>query len=130
MNGRERFELWESAATNDLMANPEKYGAPTFEQFKARRDHYKKNHNTSFGNIERGGEIANRFTKKQIYEINGYRCKTLEEVEKVALSMGLNLQTLSNNYQAQFLPLGGGQAEVLVKFMTPEDRQRRNGPNE
>ena len=127
MNGRQKFELWESATTSDLMNNPEKFGAPTFEQFKARRNHYKKNHNTSFGNIEKGGDISNRFTKKQIYELGGYRCKTLEEVERVALQMGLSLETLSDKYQAQFIPLGGGQAEVLVKFMTPEDKQKWEG---
>lgn len=130
MNGRDRFELWESATTADLMDNPNKFGAPTFQQFKDRRSFYQKNHNTSFGNIEKGGEISNRFTKKQKYELGGYRCNSLEEVERVALNMGLDMKTLSDNYQAIFLPLGGGQADVLVKFMTPEDRQKRDQPNE
>ncbi len=129
MDKRDQFEMWESATTDDLMSNPEKFGAPTFEKFMARRKHYQANHSTIFGRIETGGQIANRFTKKQKYELGGYQCKTLEEVEKVALNMGLKLQDLAQNYTAEFIPLGGGNADVLVKFMTQADRQKRDQPH-
>ena len=123
ISAREKCDLWESATTDDIMNNPEKFGAPTFEAFKRQRDKYMKNHNQTFDRIEKGGSVANRFTKKQVYEIEGYRCKTLEEVERVALNMGIDLNTMK--YSAEFCPLGGGQADVLVKFMSESDRNRR-----
>lgn len=116
--------MWESASVNDIMTNPSKYGAPTFDTFKSNRDNYIQNHNKTFGTIDKGGAVSNRYTKKQIYEIEGYRCKTLEEVERVALDLGINLRALK--YEAQFLPLGGGQADVLVKFISQVDKQKRD----
>lgn len=124
ISAREKCELWESATTQDIMENPDKFGAPTFDMFKSHRDKYIENHNQNFGRIEQGGAVANRYTKKQIYEIEGYRCKTLEEVERVANSMGINLKKMK--YTAEFLPLGGGQADVLVKFMSESLRNMRD----
>lgn len=124
MDSRTKFELWESATTHDIMNNPVKYGAPTLQDFKSRRSYYANGHNKTFGRIDKGGAIANKYTKKQIFEIEGYRCKTLEEVERVALNLGLDLKTLK--YQAHFLPLGGGSADMLVKFISEADLQKRN----
>lgn len=124
LNSRDKFELWESATTQDIMEQPEKFGAPTLEQFRKKRDFYQKNHNSVFGRIDTGGKITNRFTKKQKFEIDGYRCNTLEEVERVARDMGLNLDAIAKEYKAEFIPLGGGQADVLVRFMSPEYRMR------
>ena len=123
-SAREKFQLWESATTQDIMENPEQFGAPTLEQFRKRRDFYQKHSNTVFDRIDKGGKISNRFTKKQKFEIDGYRCNTLEEVEHVAKNEGIDLDAVAKNYTAEFQPLGGGQADVLIRFMSPEYKSR------
>ncbi len=124
MDSRTKFEMWESATTHDLQNNPLKYGAPTLKNFIKRLDYYRNGYEKTFGRVDKGGAIANKFTKKQIFEIEGYRCKTLEEVERVAGDMGLDLDALK--YQGHCLPLGGGSADMLIKFISEADLQKRN----
>lgn len=123
-SARDKFQLWESATTQDIMENPEKFGAPTLEQFIQRRNFYQKQYDSVFGRIDLGGKISNRYTDKQLFEIDGYRCKSLEEVERIARSEGIDLDAVAKNYTAEFQPLGGGKATVLIRFMSPEYKAR------
>ncbi len=112
-------------STDDIYEDPHAYGAPTFEEFKKNRERYMGRDDDSLASVSKGGEISNRFTQKHIYEIEGYRCKTLEEVERIAKSQGIALRDL--DYKAILIPQGAGKGNLLVKFVSKEERSRRAG---
>jgi len=112
---------------DDIMENPHKFGAPTFEE-------YKKNRNKWFPMIhanEESGMIALtdgpvRFRKdlKNIkLQVNGFDMKP-EQVEKALGDYGytladIDLENRSSRLKKdiQMMPLGGGKYDVVVNFL-------------
>ena len=121
------LEHWQDATMEDLQRDPEKYGAPTFEQFKANRDKWLGRWDDKFAEVDRGSQMGglNRMIKKYKFEVEGYRCDSLEECEKVASSLGIDLKSNLYKYEAVLVPQGGGTCDVLVKFMSKDERERR-----
>ena len=110
---------------NDILASPNKYGAPSFQEFKRNREKWMGRDDDKLASADEGSRVlknGNR-VKKHIYEIEGHRCKNLEQVEKTASNLGLNIKDL--DYRPEVLPLGGGKCDVLVKFVSREERKRR-----
>jgi len=117
------LDKFHGISTDDIAQNPHKYGAPTFEEFKRNREKYIGRWDDGFSQIERGPDRFRKDLRKIHYEIEGVRCKTLEEVEKRAAEMGINLNT--EKYQPEMIPQGGGKYELLVKFVSTDERKRR-----
>lgn len=113
-----------SPTSDEIDADPASVGMPTFDEFKKNPDIIRGKQDEVFASAEKGGEIANAFTKKHIYEIAGYRVKSLAEVEKIATDRGIPLREL--DYRAVCIPCGAGKADVLVKFMSKQEIARRN----
>jgi hypothetical protein len=91
---------------NDIYENPKSFGMPTFEEFKKNPERWTGRSDASLAEVSEGGlEVKSKY-RKQTYEIEGYRCKTLEEVERIALSQGIKLKEL--DYRPQMIPQGGG----------------------
>ena len=99
-----------------------KMGAPTFQEFKKNREKWVGRDDDVLARADKGGNI-NRVTKKHIYEIEGHRCKSLEEVERVAASKGIPLREL--DYQPKVIPGIGHKCDVLVKFVPKHVRDKR-----
>lgn len=107
----------------EILENPSKFGMPTFEEFARNSEKYLGREDDGFAQVDRGSRNLDRHVERHIYEIEGYRCKTLEEVERVAASQGIALGEL--DYQPQVIPLGGGKCNILVKFVSKVERQKR-----
>jgi hypothetical protein len=108
---------------NDIYENPKSFGMPTFEEFKKNPERWTGRTDASLAEVSEGGlEVKSKY-RKQTYEIEGYRCKTLEEVERIALSQGIKLKEL--DYRPQMIPQGGGQWDILIKFVSKHERKRR-----
>ena len=119
----DRLKQLSEATFDDVMEDPKKFGLPTFDEFA-------KNPDTLFGRederlqeVERGSTNLNRVVKRYIYEIEGYRCKSLEEVERVARSMGIDLREM--DYQPQMETNTGGKFDIKVKFVSRSERIKR-----
>ncbi len=110
-------------STDDIYEDPHAYGAPTLEEFKRNKEKYLGRDDEALSSVSKGGEISNNFTQKHVYEIEGYRCKTLEEVERVALSQGIPLRSL--DFRAILIPQGAGKGNLLIKFISKDERVRR-----
>jgi hypothetical protein len=108
---------------NEVLENPHYYGLPTFEEFAKNSEKYVGREDDAFAQVDAGSKQLDRHVKKHIYEIEGYRCKTLEEVEQVAKSQGIFSNGLE--YQPQVIPLGGGRCDILVKFVSKSEREKR-----
>lgn len=109
---------------DDLVQDPKKYGAPTFKEFCENYDKITKR--DSFGVIDKGSDLFKKsnIVKRHVFEIEGHRCKTLEQVERIAKEYGWDLHQL--DYRPEVIPLGGGKADILVKFVSKADRERRH----
>lgn len=119
----EKLKALGESTFQEVMEDPKKFGLPTFDEFV-------KNPDTLFGRederlqeVERGSTNLNRVVKRYIYEIEGYRCKSLEEVERVARSMGIDLREM--DYQPQMETNTGGKFDIKVKFVSRSERQKR-----
>lgn len=108
---------------DDILLNPEKYGAPTFEQFKKNRDKYLGSEDQTLATVDKGSHNLNRVVNKYTYEIEGFRCDSLEKVEQIAADYGIPLRSL--DYRPELIPQGGGKAKMLIKFVSKEDREKR-----
>jgi len=107
----------------DLIESPEKFGAPSFAQFKRNKDFWMGRDDDVLTQVDKGSRLINKGLKKYRFEIEGYRCKSLEELESVILNMGLRLKDME--YKPEYVPLGGGEAEILVRFVSKDERSRR-----
>jgi len=116
-------KIAEAKDTSDLFENPHDFGMPTFEEFAANREKYMGRDDDRLTEVDRGSRSLQR-VKRHIYEIEGYRCKSIEEVERVALNMGIKLQEL--DYRPEVTQAGAGQFDVIVRFVSKSTRDKRN----
>lgn len=108
----------------DVFDDPNRFGIPTFEQYAKNRDfyfrHFYGHEEDILASADRGSNIRDTIVKHK-YELDGYHCNSLEEVERVAKGQGIPLKSLE--YRPEMIPLGGGKYEILVRFNT-KDRSR------
>lgn len=108
---------------SEILEDPHKYGMPTFEEFARNSEKYLGRDDDAFSQVDAGSRNLDRHVKRHVYEIEGYRCKSLEEVERVARSQGIALKELE--YEPELIPLGGGKCDILIKFVSKKDREKR-----
>ena len=78
----------------DLWNDPAKYGLPTFEQFAENPEILRAKATQVLADADAGSTQLNRLVKKHYYFIDGYRCNSIEEVERIALNQGYDLSKL------------------------------------
>lgn len=108
----------------DIIADPEKYGAPTFEQFKMMREKFMGRYDDQMVALSQGPLMGRKDLCKIRYQINGIELPNEEAVEK-ALSdynhtladIDLDKQNSRLKKSIQMVPLGGGKFDVVVNFM-------------
>ena len=111
-------EVWQ-----ELTTNPNKFGMPTFDEYVRNRDKYIGSEEETLASADRGSTALNRTVKRHVYEVEGYRCKSLEEVERIARSQGIDLRKL--DYRPQLVQAGAGKYDVIVRFVSKDDREKR-----
>lgn len=99
----------------DLLNNPKAYGLPTFEEFSKNPERWRKAAEDIFSQVDIGSVLGlkNRVAN-HTYEVSGYKCKTLEECERIALNEGWDLKQLE--VCPEIIPLGGDKCEIHVVF--------------
>ena len=108
---------------DDIFDNPTKYNMPTFEEFKKNYEFWTGRADEKFSQVDKGSQHLAKYVKKHLFEIEGHRCKSLEEVEKIARDSGIPIKDL--DYKAEIVPLGGGECDILVKFVSQNERIKR-----
>lgn len=99
-------------------------GIPTFKDFSKNPDLFRTNEEEAFNQVDKGSSVFYKGVQYK-YEIEGYKCKSLEEVERIAKSQGIPIKEL--DYQPEIIPQGGGKAQFNVKFISKAQRDKRNG---
>lgn len=108
---------------DEIFEDPHKFGLPTFDEFARNRDKYLGREDDRFSEADAGSKALNKHVQRHVYEIEGYRCKTLEEVERVARNQGIPLKEL--DYQPQVVPTSAGKCDLLVRFVSKTKREAR-----
>jgi hypothetical protein len=119
------FDAGSSLEDSELMRNPNKFGVPTFEEFCRNPEKFTGRWDQKFQEVDRGSQWLGKVATRHIYEVEGTRCRSLEEVERVAKEKGIDLQSREYDYRAVLIPQGGGTADILVKFMRKADFDSR-----
>lgn len=119
-----RQDKIEDATWEEFSANPERFGFPSFDRWEKEREKYLGKDDEILASADKGSELLSRSVKRHIYELEGYRCKNLEEVERVAREQGINLKGL--DYRPQLVQAGAGKYDVIVRFVSKTDRQKRD----
>jgi hypothetical protein len=119
----DRLKKLADASFEDVMNDPTAFGMPTFDEFARNPETLLGKADERLQEVDRGSTNLNKVVKRHIYEIEGYRCRTLEEVERVAKSMGINLKEM--DYQPQMEPNTSGKFDIKVKFVSKAERIKR-----
>ena len=87
-------------------------GFPSFQEYCRNPGRWKKPSGEMFGKIDEGGHsLRHLLVPGWSYEILGRRCKTLEEVEKIAINEGYNIDHLDAKPQLEKVPGGSGSQQ-------------------
>ena len=113
----------EAKSTDEIFDDPEAFGLPTFEQFSKSPEKWVGREDDRLMEVDRGSTMLNKHVQRHIYEIEGFRCKSIEEVERVALSQGIPLREL--DYRPQVVPSSAGKCDLLVRFVSKKKRDER-----
>lgn len=116
MRDNSTADLFQNATLKDILENPAKFGAPTFDQFCKQYDQW-KSHRNKLDSIDNGPKGLSSITKKVRYSIDGVPCDNLEQVEKRANDFGVT-DMGELDMVPEVIPLGGGYCDILVKFKT------------
>lgn len=99
-------------------------GFPTFDEFVKNPEILLGREDDRLTEVDKGSTNLNRVAKKYIYEIEGHKCKTLHEVERVAKNMGINMKEL--DYRPVVHPNTSGSYDLKVTFISKSDMDKRN----
>lgn len=70
---------------DDLQEDPKKFGLPTFEEFCANPDRWRKRNEDAFNLIDAGSQAMKNQIEKHVYYVAGYKCGSLEIAQKVLM---------------------------------------------
>lgn len=96
---------------------------PSFKEFCRDPEKFLGRPDDVLSQVDKGGRGINAVTQRHVYEIEGYKCNTLEEVERVAKSQGIPVQSL--DYQPQVMPNLGHKCDLKIVFIPKWRRERR-----
>ena len=110
----------------DILANPNKFGAPTFEEFCANPSKWKKRTDDSMIMLTDGPEKFRKDLKKMKYFVNNLELGSEEEVERALGDAGFTLEDIDMTKrdsalkkELKMVPVGGGlDHEYHVHFFT------------
>lgn len=107
-----------------LMANPNDYGVPTFEQFKMSREKYLGRSDDAMVSITDGPKAFRKDLKKIKFKVHGMDIETHEAVEKILGDHGYGLADLDLENRnsrlkktVNMVPLGGGKFDVVIDLL-------------
>jgi hypothetical protein len=114
-----------NATLEDLVANPNKFGAPTFEQYTKARDKWNPQvrDDESMIMLTDGPTKFRKDLKKIIFKVHGKEM-VQEQVERALSDFGYGLADIDLENQRSTLkkeinmvPQGGGKYDVVVNFL-------------
>jgi hypothetical protein len=95
----------------------------SYEEFAKNPNKYRRSPERLLSSVDRGSQLIGGYVQKQVYEVEGYACETLEQVESMAKNMGISLREL--RAFPEILPETSYKAKLLVRFLGPDSYRKR-----
>lgn len=108
---------------DDIINDPKKYGAPTFEEFKHHKEQYQVRTQTVLDSIDNGSSMLRNHITGVRYEIFGIIVNRAVEAEKIANDHGYKKEDLEMEGHLQ--DEGGHKCRVLFKIKPSVDAMIR-----
>lgn len=115
------IDIFKDAVLEDLIADPKKFGAPTFSEYKA--DPYKYQVNWA-AIADNGSKQLTQNQVRQSYKLFGYEVKKIEYAEKIAKDHGYDLRNMT--IHPVIVNQGGQKFNIVVEFR-PKERDLIRG---
>lgn len=103
-----------SLTLDDIMADPTRFGMPTFDEFSKNPDKYKSRADDLLEKADVGSVNLKNIVRKYKYQVFGFDCDSLERVERIMKEEG-HIST-DFNMVPEIIPCGQNKCEILVKF--------------
>ena len=106
---------------DEILKNPNKFGLPTFGQFKKNPDKFRRTANSVMETIFKSLPVARKALVKQEYKVTTldkkvYTTKSLEEVERILKNEGLTI--LDCKWAPQVIELVGLRFKMVVEMQS------------
>jgi hypothetical protein len=76
----------------ELIENPAKFGIPTFDEYRRNKERYRGRYDDEVASIDAGDKILGVVQRYVVWDGGcEYRVESLEQAERIAGDMGLNL---------------------------------------
>jgi len=114
----------QNVTMDDLLTNPHSFGLPTFKEYcQLRERQFQIQREELIAAIDRGSNNLTKI-KKHRYFIGGYECKTLEQVERLAIEMNVDIYSMRDDgslpYRAESVDSGRElNGEIHIHFFGP-----------
>lgn len=124
---RQRVERESNMDFDKVMADPKKYGMPTFAEFAKNPAQWKLAKDHLFSAISNGSKTMSQFIEDQEYEFMGYKSKSLEEMERIVKNEGYELHDLE--MKPRFVDVGNVKGKLLVELKVKKRKSNLVGPD-
>lgn len=101
------------ASIDDLIRNPTKYGAPTFQEFCSNPEKYRKNKEALMSSADNGSKHIQGI-KSHIYYVEGIKCSSPEQAQRIMADRGLTEDDLKLSVELE--DLGNHEIRAHVHF--------------
>lgn len=115
---------WSNVTIEDILADPNKFGAPTFDQFRNNYGAYQRRQDDAMTAITQGPQQFRKDLNKIIFKINGVELPGEDAVETALLDHGYSLADIDIENQnsrlqktIEMIPQGGGKYDIVVNFI-------------
>lgn len=103
---------FQSATVEDLLEDPRKYGAPTFEDFRKGKYLKPQSEDDKMGLLDNGPNRIRKQIRKMKWIVNGFLCETAEDAEKVGASENIDMR----KPLPELVDIGNHMCDVYLKF--------------
>lgn len=104
---------FQEATIEDLLANPHKFGIPTFEEFSRNPKRWRKSAEHALETAEKGSTTITGIKAHQYY-VEGVECESLEQAQRIMGDMGYRSDEVE--FGVNLEDLKNGQIKAHVYF--------------
>lgn len=105
---------------DELIANPKRFGMPTFEEYCQNPTKWKPSWDGKLAAADNGSRNLNHRINKYIWEVEGTRCDSPEQAERIAREKGIDLNRSLYDVEPHVVPIGGGKCDILCRIVRKE----------
>lgn len=109
-----QMDKFTDAELDDLIENPAKYGAPSWEEFQKHPEKFRKRKDHLFAVADASSKKLGKVITKQVYWMDGVKCDTPEKAQETMYNLGITPDELQLKIDLE--DIGGQKAIAHIYF--------------